>query len=928
MVHSVKASYHGDGYGDEWDDYDSYPLTPQRSNSSSNYKPAAKPTGLNGNPYDRKDYHSPPEDRASFTMALNTKMRNSNQDAVGMHLLYETAMLDSHSYEVLTLEEVEELKKEHTRLQSRIEGAQRKLKLESKVKDAATNLQRLYSGDSTRADSPQNPDSPKRARRSLLSGRQRSSSNASNEGKTLSQTESELATSTRKVDELNETIKSLLDRRQTVESKLLRHTAAVLAEQQSKNAEETPSRSRAVDEDDASTYSPDEFDGIRDILLSRPAHASAKLQKHGKLNEDHEQQLHSMQTRLEHLNDQLRNVIDEASRTRGVSPVPEPHYSPVVGDDTAAKLSSHFDRFENNLRALQQEQEEAKKHYAQVQESSYHASNSVEEQLEGLNTQLYNTLLLSPAAQSITDLQEPPKASGHGYQPQLAYLEESFLNIEQLLRRHTDELQAAGENGESEEKTLAQTKKLDEYEATIGGLWEIMQAEQSLLRTPPLDEGRFSGAEQMPRSPLSDSFSLPAFSSRVQHLFNRASAANEQHDILRRQIQQQRELNGKSDAEKDRQLEELTTKHEQLVASGEQMQDELAKSMAHHQQAETEINQLKAELLNVENEFTELRRTAELKHQEREEMARQLQAQQENTGHLQQEIQELEAQAANIESNSAAHAELTAQLTAANAAREQAEQKHSAAMKEMEQVESEVVRLSTELTMAKAELDGAYGSRAERAKEAQGSEIQILSQRNAEITSELAALRAGGDNRAKALEEELQAMTADFQELTREALQQEHERGQLDALIDGLRDRCEALEGQLSDERVRWIGTRSPSTPMAGENGAVPLVKEPTSMQVMRQEFKKMMRETRAEGVRLLRVSHVQSPSRALAVAAANNIPPGRARRTPQTRSRSPPPQKHQQRQRRRQPFALAPRRRQAEHQRPRPRKGRQLQYG
>ena len=316
------------------------------------------------------------------------------------------------------------------------------------------------------SDSPQHPDSPKRARRSLLGGRQRSDSNASNEGKALSQTENELATSTRKVDELNETIKSLLDRRQQVERKLLRHTAAVLAEQQSKQIEETQSASRAVEDDDASVYSPDEFDGIRDILLSKPAHMN-KLHKRPnaqQLQEEHEQQLHSMQTRLEHLNDQLRNVISEASRTRGVSMAPEPHYSPLDGNDAAAILNSNFDRLENNLRALQDEHQDTKRHYARIQDSSYQTRNDVEQQLESLNTQLYNTLMLSPAAQSITDLEEPPKATGHGYQPQLAYLEESFLNIEQLLRRHTDELQSAREGGESSrdsaEKSAAQAKVL------------------------------------------------------------------------------------------------------------------------------------------------------------------------------------------------------------------------------------------------------------------------------------------------------------------------------------------------------------------------------------------------------------------------------------------------------------------------------------
>jgi hypothetical protein len=506
-VHSVKATYHGEGYGDE---FDSYPLTPQRSNSSSNYKPAAHPSGLGDSAFNHDDYNSPAEERAGFTMSLNTKMRNQNQDVVSRHLLYETAMLDTNAFQILAIEEVEDLKKELTRLHSRIEGAQRKLALESKVKDAATNLQRLYSNDSSRADSPQHPESPRRTRMSLLGGRQRSGSSASNEGKTLSQTGSELATSTRKVDELNETIKSLLERRQNAERKLLRHTAAVLAEQQSKQADETAAATRAVDDDDASLYSPDEFDGIRDILLGKPAHSINKLQKRGnpqKMQDDHEQQLHSMQTRLERMNDQLRNVISEASKTRGVSLAPEPTYNPVDGDDAAAKLNSDFDRLENNLRILQQEQQDTKTHYAHIQESSYKTRNDVEEQLQGLNVQLYNILVLSPAAQSIADLEEPPNATGHGYQPQLAYLEESFLNIDQILRRHK-ELDVDESSKDAGAISPAQSQKLDEYEATIGGLWEIMQAEQSLLRTPPLDEGRFSAIENAPRSPLSESFSL------------------------------------------------------------------------------------------------------------------------------------------------------------------------------------------------------------------------------------------------------------------------------------------------------------------------------------------------------------------------------------------------------------------------------------
>lgn len=59
----------------------------------------------------------------------------------------------------------------------------------------------------------------------------------------------------------------------------------------------------------------------------------------------------------------------------------------------------------------------------------------------------------------------------------------------------------------------------------------------------------------------------------------------------------------------------------------------------------------------------------------------------------------------------------------------------------------------------------------------------------------------------------------------------------------------------MSDERVRWIGVKSPGDTAPGERNSALPVRETTSVMVMRQEFKRMMRETRAEGVRLLKVS-------------------------------------------------------------------------
>ncbi|TKA77489.1 hypothetical protein B0A55_05374 [Friedmanniomyces simplex] len=865
--------------------------------STASWKP---PRAVNGSGhYDDYEYNTPLEERASHQITLNTRMRRSqDRDVVGQHLLYETAMLDSQSYEMLDIGEVDALKKERGRLNARIEAANRKLALESKVKDAAQNLQRLYSvSGKIRPDTPQSPDSPKKSRSSLLSNRGRTSSSGSGIGQPLDQAKDELAVSIKKVDELNAAIKTLLDRRQFVEGKLLKHTAAVLAEQNARASHREASAGHAEThgEDETSMmYSPDEFDGIRDILHGAPAAAANIGWRPGeaqKMQEEHAQQMASVQSRLEHLNDQLRYVIGEASRTRGVTLAPEQELLDQ-DEQPIMRLNQRLNRLEDNLQLLDQEQQGVKSHYARLQNGVHMTRNAVEAQLEGVNNRLHNTLLLGADMQDMESMREPPQATGHGYQQQLQYMSDSLQTIEQLFRQHRTELDNARETRDDASKAVEEAhsgatshaQKVGEYEATLGGLWDILQSDNA-SRRPSMIDG--DGDEDGPR------------------------ICKDQQDILRRQIQQQRELNGKSDAEKDRQLTDLQGKHDQLVVEHGAAQEELAKAMAQRAQVESEASQSRLELMNVTNEHDELKRSVDAHQVERDSMQRQLQTHQGHATALQEQIETLETHVAeliddarlfSVESEAKAkeavakHEELTAQLTSAVSAKEGVEQQHADVQKDMQDHESEIIRLTTELAMAKAELDGAYGSRAERAREAQAAEVAGLSGRNRQMTEDLQRLQAEHENvrglhrdlsgehdalrsthlatlaqlgslndaqsrsqnadseRSKNLEAELHDMTDTFQDLTRESMELEKERGQLEDLIDGLRDRCEALEAQLNDERVRWLGMKSPSAVSGAEahsvsNGRASM----TSTMAMRQEFKKMMREARGEGVKLLR---------------------------------------------------------------------------
>ena len=749
-----------------------------RMSSQAGYRP---PESVSN--YDGFDFAMAPDDGRSQRISVNTKVRpqhHPNQDVVSKHLLYETALMDSQTFEILDIAEVDALKKEHVRLNSRIEAAQRKLTLESKVRDAAQNLQRLYSTNK-RPDTPQSPESPKRNRRSLMPGRERSPSRSSLNAETAGQADSELQASVKKVDELHEQVKSLLDRRQYVERKLLRHTAAVLAEEANKNVESAvPGLANGHhgfrdDEDDA--YTPNEFDGIRDILRGMPAGASNKVQQH-------EQQLASMQEKLEKLNSQLRSVISEADQTLGNKVGAELPLD--QSEDSSVRVENRIARLEDSVQTLEQQQHDLQSHHAQanegVQSQLLQTQTEVEQRLEELNTTLHKAILIASEAQPVPGLQQPPQIAGEGcFESQLEYMEESLMTMEQLVQQQNQNVS----------NSAGLSKKLEEYDNTISGLWDILQSDVAASPKPAFEEEDDDDElPPTPRTPFIESFSLQAFSSRVQNLFDRAQAAKEQQDILRRQIQQQRELNEKSDVEKDRQFADLTSTHDTLAQEHSAIQQELANYIVKHEQIESEAGQSRNELQNVMNELEEMKKTMDAKQLEREESANKLR---EHIEVLQKQVSEAGEQ-----------------------------------QKDMQNLESEVVRLTTELTMAKAELDGAYGTRAER-KGAQAGQVAQL-------------------------ERELSEMTNELQELTKESIELEKEREQLDALIDSLRDRCDSLEAQLADEKLRWVGIRSPTAPGFE-------AKETTSMMVLRQEFKKMMREQRAEGLKLLRVSYSLTPS-------------------------------------------------------------------
>ncbi|KAL9001286.1 MAG: hypothetical protein Q9169_000177 [Polycauliona sp. 2 TL-2023] len=740
-----------------------------------------------------------------------------SHDPVSMHLLMETAMGESQNYDILSIEGLEQLKKELDLLSSRIDATKRKLVLENKIRDAAQSFNRL--------DTPNNRDSvrdgfgrsPKGHRRSILGSRGSMSDLLNPNG-------DELAASTKKCEELAQELWKLEKRMQELQRRLLEHTAGVLqvthtgflkdqtpphtpdafSHYTTSHDHESPGKA-FYDFDDRSFYQTLDSllepgansDGARGF----PSHSFAKQS----------QAISDTERRLESLTNRLRAAISEVSGKGDVAS----ELPPINSDSEDApevSIQSHLDHLEKGIDVMQRNQNAA---------------------------------------------------------------------IEVL----------KGETRELVSKSALHEDRAGQYEANLMGLWNVLASGQDQSRQG-LSQRDSSGSDDSRSSFKSNEpFSLERFTHRVRSLHSKNAHLREQKDILTRQVQQQRELNGKSDAEKDFQISDLTTELERVHVALEAKHNEAKES--------------RDELVLVTQYLDTARQEATLQEQQREKSARDVleterQARREAEEQLvsdlearQKALHSLEAELADTKDDhgiarAAMRAELEesekrvqqsiAQVEAAKEAkahqdalelslRQQIEEKTGEAEKaheEMQSLEGEMVRLHTELTVAKAELDGAYGTRAQRAAEmaanpAVQKEIEELNERNARLIEEVASLRdrqessererAESDRRIKTLQQELSETIAEFESMTKASIEFEKEREALESMVDRMRDRSEEAENQLAEERLNGMGVKS-STTAGKRDSSVP---GSTSANVLKNEFRKMMRETRAENMKALR---------------------------------------------------------------------------
>jgi hypothetical protein len=850
-----------------------------------------------------------------FRQRTSTRL---NSDPVAMHLLVETAMIDSQAFDILSVEEVETLKQEQKGLDARLGAARRRLESEAKIRDAAQSLTRLTSKN--------------------IKGHQRGlSSRGSNAAKhTLVKSEEELNASNKKVEDLTRELLEIESRMRLIDMQLLMHTAAVLqlthnGPTKRKQSSEMESGADRRPDSPASIYtyekdrserpgdlafdersfyrSPENLDGLMDALRNGTHHQRNQSQA----LEQQTQALTSVSKRLEELNERLREVIIQANPEQNEE-YSLPPLAPAAVPD-ASSVDRQLDFLDQGLRDINAGQTD--------RNNSMGSMHEVEERLEGINNQLYAML-----SKSEENALPPPPITSNGFDEQLNYMEDSFYNVQQMqysLNEQIDDLRSMPVKNDEVEK----------YETTLMNLWQSIQAGEEearerkrerrrLLAENPDNEEELSPDED---GNINETFSLPAFSAKVQMLFRRATGLKDKQAILIRQIKQQRELNSKSDAQKEAEFERLNEQVLSARSEKKSMENELERAIDQLKQFdeqkveadavalrnieersiglekqlkevqersiayENQLKQAQEQSFTYENQLKEAQEKRyayenQLKEAQEHHFSyeNQLRDAEDRTSAYEEEIRDAQERAATLENQlreaqddarveaatiqaelSQSAAKISDAITAlhvATAAKEAAESHAlsastalSAKEEELRNLEGEVVRLTTELTFAKAELDGAYGTRAQRAAESGAKNANLDYQLEAlqKISEAASQSEAEARESERNLKAELSGMAAEYEALTRDAIQNERDRDALEASIDKLRDEKESLEMELSDERVKWLGIRSPSV-AAGAVGAGVPDQGATSIRMLREDFRKMMRERTAEGLKALRV--------------------------------------------------------------------------
>ncbi|KAI1328058.1 Up-regulated during septation-domain-containing protein [Xylariaceae sp. FL0255] len=645
------------------------------------------------------------------------------KDSVQVHLLTETALFDSKEYVILSEDEVDNIRKQCQSLNQRIEQTRSNLVIQLKYRDAAASMSRLYSPTGNR-------------RKSILGNRASGGSEAAREA------EAERDAVQRKCETLAAELWSLERCLMEPQKRLLEHTAGILqhAHKTAKKATGRPNMVNGAPASPESMYTTSNGRNSLDFLDDGFVFDEASLYRSFDMAE------------IQALNSQPKQA-----------PMEIPLKSPVREQNKQLVEESERLRLENEalLAEIDELRRQGSEHWGIITQT--------EERLGRLNNQLREIIVKADPARNGNYDYAPSgqHEPGDMLDSHLEYLETGIYMI--------DDSVASGAQEQSEPVLR------DLWSTIQSGYADIRQRKQERRKARSEkglepDEEDMSDGESMD---LDEEYSLNAFSSRIQWMYSQATKLNEQKSVLKRQIKQQRDLNSKSDSEKDQQLQ---SKADEL----EQAQDDLVKAQAETEAVRAQLSQAFEDLENLQSGRNEEASAIDEAREHLKQRNAKISALESDTADMRARLTTAEADVETIT------AELGEAKDAHDAAVQEIEEKQKiikAKEQELETMTGLYAELKMEATMVKAELDGAYGSRKERA-----AEVAALHN-----TSESQKLQT----RLETLEQELESTANELTDMVKQSLESEKKIGELESELDSVkseRDRIKSKQERSNED--------------------------------------------------------------------------------------------------------------------------------
>ncbi|KAJ6262797.1 hypothetical protein Dda_1354 [Drechslerella dactyloides] len=888
---------------------------------------------------------------------------NFDDNNIAWHLLVETAIFDSTSYDLLSHEELDQLKKERPVLVGRIDALKRKLLLETKVRDAARSLSRLQS--------PAHNETPQSLSNLSFPG------GSSENPDPATQANAELNASVARCEEINADIYSLDSRLRDVQLRLLRHTAGVLAATHHNN--KLRYRNSGDGAVPASSYH------IFASKLVQPP-----LKPPAPEGFDHRSLYHPSNSFDEH---QMAKS-ETGRRLPHASPAsnPELYSTESIGDVTKTQDLS----LSANGRLIGQSGTREVRNLASTEAKLVNLNTMV----EGMLLDLEPTLVTLTTDNSVKTLDSSRKISG---QRGIDSLENGLARLQTIVLGARNNIRATPVDTKPIEESLAPIWGIVlDYEAGIpennmerdfqlmdsavgdngGGLdtgtkvegrgIEHLEARIRLMtqRALQLTREQASLREQLSQVSLQKQLEMQknedaktsheqqilGLTNSLSNTLNELSQVSSHQDVnvLKQEVSklkieltekdrlynaqlgelqaefdaQQAGLEERSNAaigaarDQERALAEaLRSKEEELDRATEALEhnlieakdsekkygiqqemidslrDEINKSQADMSQNESQsliskkrLEELSETLKTREIRIAELERSVKDLTNSYNAISAQHDGQSRTIEGFQATVEDLQDKLEERDIHLAEHRSVCEGL---KFQLEESKASQTALEAEVMKLEAEIRRLAAEIESLAADLGAARAASREKDQATEGkpqaaldagliAELENLSNQNKELLevntmlqTKLMDTKASGEaeypadyqslkDKCESLQKELKGMLFDYEALMRSSVDFEAERVRLETQIDTLQDKLETVEGNLADERIRWLGggnsAKTPTIQTNGVNTPAASSGDSMTMAVLRAEFKKMIRDMRTEHGKALRVSATELP--------------------------------------------------------------------